>query len=182
MLADPPLITTSFGALVSQRSARQESYNASAAAEETRMKSLGIALAAGGLLLTTTPAMAADDTGGFPDMRGQWKTSIDHVVVGSAPHYRTEPSSGEARQEKADATLSVTRQEGRKFWGEFSANGEATPYIGVIAGDKQTIYRVDKTGGHAIDKLTGPDTLDGCYFRAGQDFLVAGCRTFTRQH
>ena len=146
------------------------------------MKSLGIVVAAVGLLLVSPLSIAADDTGGFPDMRGQWKTSVDHLVTGSAPHYRKEPSPGQARHEKAEATLSVTRQEGRKFWGDFNANGEATPYIGVIASDKQTIYRVDKTGGHAIDKLTGPDTLDGCYFRAGQDFMVAGCRTFTRQH
>jgi hypothetical protein len=143
------------------------------------MKSLGIAVAAG-LLLSSTLSMAAD-TGGYPDMRGQWKTSVDHVVAGSGPHYRKDPNPGEARHEKAEATLSVTRQEGHKFWGEFTANGEATPYIGVIAKDKQTIYRVDKTGGHAIDKLVGRDKLDGCYFRAGQDLMVAGCRTFTRQ-
>ncbi len=144
------------------------------------MKSLGIAVAAGGLLLSSTLAMAADATGGFPDVRGQWKTSVDHVVTGSGPHYRKDPSPGLARNEKADVTLTINRQEGRKFWGEFNANGEVTPVLGVIASDKTTMYRVDATGGHAIATLVGRDKLDGCYFRGGQDMMVAGCHVMTR--
>ena len=48
------------------------------------MKSLGIAVAAG-LLLSSTLSMAAD-TSSYPDMRGQWTTSVDHLVTGSGPH------------------------------------------------------------------------------------------------
>jgi hypothetical protein len=151
------------------------------ATKEERMKSLGIALAAGGLLLTSTLAMAADDTGGFPDVRGQWKTSVDHFVTGSGQHYRNDAKPGEARNEKADVTLTINRQEGRKFWGKFTANGEETAVLGVIASDKKTMYRVDATGGHAIATLVGRDKLDGCYFRGGQDMMVAGCHIMTRQ-
>ena len=144
------------------------------------MKSLGIAVAAASLLLAPALSIAAD-TGGFPDVRGQWKTSVDHVVTGSGPHYRKDPSPGQARNEKADVTLTINRQEGRKFWGEFNANGEVTPVLGVIASDKKTMYRVDATGGHAIATLVGRDKLDGCYFRGGQDMMVAGCHVMTRQ-
>ena len=146
------------------------------------MRNLGIALAAASLLLTSTLAVAASDTGGFPDVRGQWKTGVDHAVTGSGPHYRKDPTPGQARNEKADVTLTINRQEGRKFWGEFNANGETTPVLGVIASDKKTMYRVDATGGHAIATLVGHDKLDGCYFRGGQDLMVAGCHIMTRQH
>ena len=145
------------------------------------MKNVVSAIAAGSLLLTSTLSMAANDTGGYPDVRGQWKTSVDHVVTGSGPHYRKDPNPGQARNEKADVTLTINRQEGRKFWGEFSANGEVTPFLGVIASDKKTMYRVDATGGHAIATLVGRDKLDGCYFRGGQDLMVAGCHIMTRQ-
>jgi hypothetical protein len=145
------------------------------------MKSLGIAVAAASLLLASTLAMAANETGGFPDVRGQWKTSVDHVVTGSGPHYRKDANPGQARNEKTDVTLTIDRQEGRKFWGNFSANGEVTPMLGVIASDKKTMYRVDATGGHAIATLVGRDKLDGCYFRGGQDLMVAGCHIMTRQ-
>src|SRR5580704_3505797 len=90
--------------------------------KEERMTSLGIAVAAASLLLTSTLALAANETGGFPDVRGQWKTSVDHVVTGSGPHYRKDANPGQARNEKADVTLTIDRQEGRKFWGNFSAN------------------------------------------------------------
>ena len=42
-------------------------------------------IAAGGLLMTSAVSMA-QGTGGYPDMRGQWKGTAEAVVVGSGPH------------------------------------------------------------------------------------------------
>ena len=50
-----------------------------------RMRSLGIVIAAGGLVMASAVSMA-QGTGGYPDMRGQWKGTAEAVVVGSGPH------------------------------------------------------------------------------------------------
>jgi hypothetical protein len=98
------------------------------------MTSLGIAVAAASLLLGSALSMAANETGGFPDVRDQWKTSVDHLVTGSGPHYRKDANPGQARNEKADVTLTIDRQEGRKFWGQFQREWRGDP---GARGDRQ---------------------------------------------
>jgi hypothetical protein len=51
------------------------------------MKRLGIRVVAVGLLMTSAVSMA-QDAGGYPDMRGQWKGTSQAVVAGSGPHNR----------------------------------------------------------------------------------------------
>src|SRR5262245_11761047 len=132
------------------------------------MKNLGsvlAVLAAGGLLMTSAVAMA-QSTGGYPDMRGQWKGTSEAVVMGSGPHNRADGKPGKTRTHNQEFTLNITRQEGPKFWGELVSKDDVTKKAGVIASDKQTIYMVDDVGGHNTGKLIGPNTFEACYQRA----------------
>lgn len=143
------------------------------------MKSLGILVAAGGLLMTSV-VTAAQTAGGYPDMRGQWKGGSEAVVVGSGPHNRADSNPGTPRASNQEFTLNITRQEGPKFWGELVSKDEVTTKLGVIAGDKQTIYMVDNVGGHNIGKLVDPNTFEACYIRPGRDHMLTGCTVLHR--
>jgi hypothetical protein len=143
------------------------------------MKRLGSVVAAGGLLMTSAVAMA-QNTGSYPDMRGQWKGTSEAVVMGSGPHNRADSRAGETRTHNQEFTLNITRQDGPKFWGELVSKDDVTKKAGVIASDKQTIYMVDDVGGHNTGKLIGPNKFEACYQRPGKEHMVAGCTILTR--
>ena len=143
------------------------------------MKPLGIGVAAAGLLMTSAVSMA-QDTGGYPDLRGQWKGTSQAVVVGGGPHNRAKSKPGETRTHDQDFVLNITGQEGPKFWGEQVSKSDVTKKLGVFASDKQTIYMVDNVGGHNIGKLLEPNKFEACYQRTGKDHMVAGCTILSR--
>jgi len=143
------------------------------------MKSLGIVVAAGGLLMTSVVVMA-QDTGGYPDMRGQWKGAAEAVVVGTGPHNRADSEPGKPRTSNQGFTLNITRQEGPKFWGELVSKDEVTTKLGVIASDKQTVHMVDNVGGHNTGRLIEPNKFEACYQRPERDHIVVGCTIFHR--
>jgi hypothetical protein len=143
------------------------------------MKSLGVLVATGGLLITSTVAMA-QSSGGYPDMRGQWKGTAEAAVAGSGPHNRADSRPGEPRASNQEFTLNITRQEGPKFWGELVSKSEVTTKLGVIASDKQTIFMVDNVGGHNTGKLVEPNKFEACYIRPGKDHMLTGCTVFRR--
>src|SRR5437879_3289993 len=139
------------------------------------MKSLGVVVAAGGLLITSTVSMAQGSGSGYPDMRGQWKGTAEAAVVGSGPHNRTDAKPGEPRTSNQEFILNITRQEGPKFWGELVSKNEVTTKLGVIASDKQSIYMVDNVGGHNTGRLMEPNKFELCYVRPGKDHMLTGC-------
>jgi hypothetical protein len=122
----------------------------------------------------------AQNTGGYPDMRGQWKGTAEAVVAGSGPHNRTDGKPGETRTHNQEFTLNITRQEGPKFWEELVSKNDVTKKVGVIASDKQTIYMVDDVGGHNIGKLIGPNIFEACYQRPGEGHMLTGCTILKR--
>ena len=101
------------------------------------MKRLGFGVAAAGLFMTSAVSIA-QDTGGYPDMRGQWKGTAQAVVTGGGPHNRIDGTPGETRTHNQEFTPNMTRQEGPKFWGELVSKDEVTKKLGVFASDKQT--------------------------------------------
>ena len=143
------------------------------------MKSLGTVFVAGGLLVTSAVSVA-QVTGGYPDMRGQWKGTGEAVVAGTGPHNRADREPGKPRTSNQEFTLNITGQEDPKFWGELVSKDEVTTKLGVIASDKHTIYMVDNVGGHNTGKLIEPNKFEACYQRPGRDHIVTGCTIFHR--
>ena len=144
------------------------------------MKSLALAVTAGGLLMTAAIAVA-QDTSGYPDMRGQWKGTSESVVLGSGMYHREDGKPAEPRLVNKEFTLNIKGQEGRRFWGELVSKDDTGPFLGVIASDKQTLYWVDSAGGHVTGKLIGPGRFEMCYLRPGKDVMVAACNVHTKQ-
>jgi hypothetical protein len=145
------------------------------------MKHLVVLAVCSGLFAAPTIAMA-QDTSGYPDMRGQWKGPTDAVVLGrdAFHHHDAKGNASEPRTSQTEFTFTIKGQDGRKFWGEVSSKETAEPVVGVFASDKQTVHWVD-TDGYAVGKLLGRDKFEYCYLRPGKDFMAAGCSIWTKQ-
>ena len=136
------------------------------------MKGL-IALTVTGVLVVASTLAIAQDTSGYPDMRGQWKGTVEGAVLGSGMYHRGGERPSEPRTMNKEFTLNIKGQEGRRFWGEIVYKDDTGPFVGVIASDKQTIHYVDNAGGHVTGKFTGPGRFESCYLRPGKDVMVA---------
>ena len=142
------------------------------------MKTVAVMALAGVLLAGSA---IAQETSGYPDMRGQWKGTNEGVVLGSGMYHREGGKAAEPRTMNKEFTIDIKGQDGRRFWGEIVSKDDTGPLLGVIASDKQTIYYVDNTGGHVTGKLTGPGRFEICYLRPSKEIMVAACNLFVKQ-
>lgn len=121
-----------------------------------------------GALLAATTANAAD-------MKGDWTGKTHTIIAGTGgPHWPDSKGTWEKPLlADRDITITITGQDGRRFWGESIIGGDAAsggkttrePFIGTVSPDDTGIMMAD-TDGYFVGKLTGT-TLSYCYIQAG---------------
>ena len=127
-------------------------------------------------MLVVVPVQAQTS---FPDLRGTWKGNSESIVAGTGnSHHPGSPKSG-PRLTSAAFTLTIDKQDGRRFSGTFSSARATEPIVGVIS-RTGTFYFVD-TDGYAYGTLLGLDRLESCYLQIGSDARVASCTEMTKQ-
>jgi hypothetical protein len=126
--------------------------------------------------LAATPAIAQTS---FPDLRGTWKGESESIISdGGNPHHPG-PSQSEPRLTNVPFTLTIDKQDGRRFSGSFSSPRSSESVIGVITRAGNLLF-VD-TDGYASGTLLGPDRLEACYLQIATYGRVASCTELTRQ-
>src|SRR6476620_938458 len=128
------------------------------------MKAVTVLAVSGGLFAASAVALAQDSSG-YPNMRGPWKGTSESIVLGTGMYQREGGKPDEPRLVNKEFTFTIKGQEGRRFWGDLSSKDETGPVLGVIANDKQTLHIVDSAGGHITGKLTEPGQFEMCYMR-----------------
>jgi hypothetical protein len=127
-------------------------------------------------IFVASPALAQSS---FPDLRGTWKGESESIVTGAAkPHHTTSPQP-EPRLTSASFTLTIDKQDGRRFSGAFSSARSNESIVGVIS-HTGTLFFVDSDG-YAYATLLGPDKLESCYLQIGANGRVASCTVLTKQ-
>jgi hypothetical protein len=127
-------------------------------------------------IFVASPALAQSS---FPDLRGTWKGESESIVTGAAnPHHTTSPQP-EPRLTSASFTLTIDKQDGRRFSGAFSSARSNESIVGVIS-HTGTLFFVDSDG-YAYATLLGPDKLESCYLQIGANGRVASCTELTKQ-
>jgi hypothetical protein len=126
--------------------------------------------------LVALPALAQTS---FPDIRGTWKGESESIVTGNANPHHTGAPQPEPRLTSTAFTLTIDKQDGRRFSGTFSSARSTETIIGVIS-HTGTLFYVD-TDGYAYGTLLGPDKLESCYLQVGSDGRVASCTVLTKQ-
>jgi hypothetical protein len=125
--------------------------------------------------LSTLPAAGES---AVPDLRGVWKGTSESVVSGSAnPHHAT--ASTETRFSSIAFTLTVEKQDGRRFSGTYVSEHSKDQVVAVISRNG-TIVMADDDG-YTIGTILAPNRLELCYIRSSPTAQVASCTEFTKQ-
>jgi hypothetical protein len=132
--------------------------------------------------LMGAPVLAQTPTqGSIPDLRGTWKGESESVVFGAGndPHHGSGPREDATRFTSKPFTMTIDKQDGRRFSGTFSSERHTETFIGVVA-RSGTIFRVDHDG-YAVGTLLAPNRWESCYLHLSAALRVASCTEFTKQ-
>jgi hypothetical protein len=132
------------------------------------------------VMLAATPSFAQTAAPApFPDLRGTWRGQSESIVShGANPHHAT-PTESQPRLSSVPFTMTIDRQDGRRFSGNFASPRTTEPIIGVLSRNN-TIMLVDSDG-YTIGTVLGPDRLEMCYLQIAPHGRVASCTEMTRQ-
>jgi hypothetical protein len=122
-------------------------------------------------------ASAADNP--LPDLRGTWKGDSESIVLGAGnPHHRpTQANEPELRS--VAFTMTVDKQDGRRFSGMFSSPRGTSRIIGVIS-RSGTILVVDELG-YSQGTILGSNRLELCYQHISAGSRIASCVELAKQ-
>jgi hypothetical protein len=127
-------------------------------------------------LLTTATAAAAQPA--IPDVRGTWKGESESIILGRGnPHHRAAHAPA-PRLNSAAFTLTVDKQDGRRFSGTFASARSSETVIAVIA-RTGAIYMVDDDG-YTVGAMLAPNRMELCYLQLSRA-RVASCVELTKQ-
>jgi hypothetical protein len=120
---------------------------------------------------------AAGETA-VPDLRGTWKGNSEAVVSGGAnAHHATQ--SAETRFSTIAFTLTVEKQDGRRFSGTFVSARSNDQVVAVISRNG-SIFMADDDG-YTVGTLLAPDRIELCYMHSSSGAKVASCTELTKQ-
>lgn len=126
-------------------------------------------------LIAAVPAAAET---AVPDLRGTWKGNSESVVSGGAnPHHATQ--SAETRFSTIAFTLTVDKQDGRRFSGTF-VSARTTDQVVAVIGRNGSIYMADDDG-YTVGTVLAPNRIELCYMRSSSGAKVASCTELTKQ-
>ncbi|MES2120589.1 MAG: hypothetical protein V4513_08450 [Pseudomonadota bacterium] len=132
------------------------------------LAALGLVLALTGGAATAVAQEAA------PDLRGTWTGTSESIVRGAPMHHG--PSQGNAPGlDNVAFTMTISGQDGRRFWGTFSSKLNQEPIIGVVANDGKSFVMRD-TDGLTTGTIVDANTMDMVYSHVGKSAVVSALR------
>jgi hypothetical protein len=131
------------------------------------------------MLATLTIGPAAVAQTAIPDLRGTWKGDSESIIMGGGNPHHAAPPSATPRLNTIAFTLTVDRQDGRRFSGTFSSARGNDPIIGVISRGG-AIYVVDDDG-YTVGTVLAPNKVELCYMMQSPAARIASCTELTKQ-
>jgi hypothetical protein len=126
--------------------------------------------------LAAAPAIAET---AIPDLRGTWTGESESIVLGRGnPHHRAK-ASAEPRLSSVKFTMTIDKQDGRRFSGRFSSARGTETVIAVVS-RSGAIYLIDDDG-YSIGTMLAPDRMELCYMQQAPGMRVASCTELTKQ-
>src|SRR5262249_14984734 len=128
------------------------------------------------LALVATPAVAQTS---FPDLRGTWKGESEAIITNSGNPHHAGAAQDEPKLSSIPFTMTIDKQDGRRFSGTFSSPRSSESVIGVMTRAGNLLF-ID-TDGYAYGTLLGPDRLEACYLQIASYGRVGACTEMRRQ-
>jgi len=130
-------------------------------------------------LIALTAATSAMAQTVSPDLRGVWKGESETIVLGVGnPHHAATPAA-EPRLNSVAFTMTIDKQDGRRFSGTFSSPRGSEMVIAVIS-RSGAIYMVDDDG-YSIATMLAPNRMELCYLLQSPASRIASCTELTKQ-
>ena len=131
-------------------------------------------------VLAALAAMPATAETAVPDLRGTWTGESELIVMGGAnPHHAAATPAPEPRFSSIAFTLTVEKQDGRRFSGKFTSARTSDTVIAVIS-RSGSIYMVDDDG-YTVGTLLAPNRMELCYMHLSSAARVASCTELTKR-
>src|SRR5262249_48940187 len=107
----------------------------------------------------------------IPDLRGMWKGESESLVPGGGnPHHQSTPAN-EPQLRSVPFTLTIDKQEGRRFSGSFSSPRSTEQVIAVISRGG-TIFLADDEG-YTNGTLLAASRMERCERHTADDSPIA---------
>lgn len=130
-------------------------------------------------LLAALAIMPAAAETAIPDLRGTWTGTSESIVLGRGnPHHRA-GQSAEPRMSNIAFTMTIDKQDGRRFSGTFSSVRGNDKIIAVVS-RSGTIYMIDDDG-YSFGTMLAPNRIELCYLLQSRAARVASCTEMTKQ-
>ena len=126
--------------------------------------------------LTAAPALAET---AIPDLRGTWKGESETIVLGGGNPHHPPAQSAEPQLRSVAFTLTIDKQDGRRFSGTFSSARASRTVIAVVS-RTGTIHMVDEDG-YSAGTMLAPNRMELCYHHLSSASRIASCVELTKQ-
>lgn len=129
------------------------------------------------IALATVSTAAAQSA--VPDLRGTWKGESESIVLGGGNAHHAVTSASEPELRSVAFTLTIDKQDGRRFSGIFSSPRGGSKVVAVMSRGG-TIFLADAEG-FSDGTMLAPDRMELCYLKHGPDARIASCVELTKQ-
>ncbi len=127
-------------------------------------------------MLAAVPATAET---AIPDLRGTWTGESESIILGVGnPHHAATPSA-EPRLSSVAFTMTIDKQDGRRFSGTFSSARSSEKIVAVVS-RSGTILLVDDDG-FSLGTMLAPNRMELCYLQQSPAARIASCAELTKR-
>jgi hypothetical protein len=131
------------------------------------------------LTLGVLAAFPAAAQTAFPDVRGTWKGESESIVLGAGNPHHTSAQSNEPQLRSVPFTLTVDKQDGRRFSGSF-ASPRSTEKVIAVFSRTGTFFLADDEG-YTTGTMLAPNRMELCYLHVSSISRIASCAELTKQ-
>ena len=129
--------------------------------------------------LAVLPALPAASQTAIPDIRGTRKGESESLVLGGGNPHHPSTAASEPELRSVPFTLTVDKQDGRRFSGTFSSPRSSEKVIAVISRGG-TIFLADDEG-YTHGTMLAPNRMELCYLHVSSAARIASCAELTKQ-
>jgi hypothetical protein len=130
-------------------------------------------------LAALTAATFALAQAAIPDLRGTWKGESESIILGAGNAHHSAAVAQEPELRSVAFTLTIDKQDGRRFSGTFSSARGGSKVVAVVS-RSGSIYLAD-TEGFSHGTMLAPDRMELCYLKHSAETRIASCVELTKQ-
>jgi hypothetical protein len=130
------------------------------------------------ILAMFAAAPAAAQTA-IPDVRGTWKGNSESIILDAGNTHHAPTQSNEPHLRSSAFTLTIDKQDGRRFSGTLSSARSNERVIAVFS-RSGTILLADDDG-YTLGAMLAPNRMELCHLHVSPTGRIASCLELTKQ-